>query len=126
MSDLSDYKPFEDSGSEYMSSGSDSDNESDDSLSSISDKEDQAATSIGDFIVVADPFSDKRATPTVPFSSLYEGFHPAIELEEMNDPVNCFGAFLSRNIIQILCNWTNERAGKLLIENASQKVYDLV
>lgn len=57
MSDVSDDEPFEDSGSEYLPSGPDTDSESDDSLSSISEDEDHIATIMGNFTVVADPFS---------------------------------------------------------------------
>lgn len=62
----------------------------------------------------------------MPFSGDYEGFHPAIDLENMKDPVNCLEAFLSRNIIHHICNWTNERAGRYLIEIGTQKVYGII
>ncbi|XP_056629923.1 uncharacterized protein LOC130440680 [Diorhabda sublineata] len=73
MSDLSDDEPFEDSGFEYLPSSPDRDSESDDSLTSILEGEDHVATILGNFTVVADPFSDKRVTTTVPFSGDYEG-----------------------------------------------------
>lgn len=62
----------------------------------------------------------------VPFSSMFEGIHPAVELEDMKRAEDCFLAFMSKNIVQCLCNWTNERAGKYLVENGTQKVYDII
>lgn len=57
MSDSSASEPFQDSGSEYVPSNSDTD--SDDSLSSISDTDADGDNQqhMGDFAVLTDPFS---------------------------------------------------------------------
>ncbi|KAK4887239.1 hypothetical protein RN001_003510 [Aquatica leii] len=57
MSDSSDSDPFKDSGFEYVPNDYDTDTESDNSVSSILDADDQQSEAMGNFSVVADPFS---------------------------------------------------------------------
>lgn len=58
-----------------------------------------------------------------PFLSMFEDIHPGVDLEEIKLAENCFTAFLSEKIVQHVCDWTNERAGRYLTEKATQKVY---
>lgn len=60
-----------------------------------------------------------------PLSTLFTGLHPAVDLDEMKCPEKCFTAFLSKEIVQCLCNWTNERAGLYMIEKGTTKVYSI-
>lgn len=62
----------------------------------------------------------------VPFLNMFEGIHPGVDLDEMKLPENCFEAFLSPRIVQHVCDWTNERAGRYLIENGTLKVYGVI
>lgn len=51
-------EPFEDSGSEYLPENlSESDGDEDDYLTSASDSDNDEVVNMGDFVVVADPFS---------------------------------------------------------------------
>lgn len=61
-----------------------------------------------------------------PVRALFDGFHPAIDLDEMVCPEKCLTAFLSKKIIGLLCEWTNERAGIYLTENGTTKIYGII
>lgn len=60
-----------------------------------------------DWNLISDPFSDQLPRPPNNFSSEYE-FHRGIDSEELKNPVTCFESFISPQIVQKLCDWTNK------------------
>lgn len=71
-------------------------------------------------------FQDSRQSPIIPLTQPFDGVHPAVDLDLMKSPMECFTAFLSKQIVQLLCDWTNERAGMDLVNKGTMKVYGIL
>ncbi|CAH1979133.1 unnamed protein product [Acanthoscelides obtectus] len=106
---VQDYYTDSDDDSEYELSDNSDMSDSDETYSETDDDELVENVTMDEWQVLSDPFSDQVPRATQNFSSEYT-FHPAIDMEECRDPVNCFECFLSPNIVAKLSEWTNRRA----------------
>ncbi|MGH0156294.1 UNVERIFIED_CONTAM: hypothetical protein FKN15_038625 [Acipenser sinensis] len=85
-----------------------SDSDADLSLSD-DDEEDVEPRTAGDWVFITDPYHD-ASPPSFDFAPVYTDVHPAVELESLRSPLECFLAFVPEKLITYLCDCTNKRA----------------
>ncbi|MGH0171786.1 UNVERIFIED_CONTAM: hypothetical protein FKN15_008968 [Acipenser sinensis] len=62
-----------------------------------------------DWVFITDPYHD-ASPPSFDFAPVYTDVHPAVELESLRSPLECFLAFVPEKLITYLCDCTNKRA----------------
>ncbi|CAH1987778.1 unnamed protein product [Acanthoscelides obtectus] len=117
---VQDYYTDSDDDSEYKLSDNSDMSDSDETYSETDDEELVENVTMDEWQVLSEPFSDQVPRATQNFSSEYT-FHPAIDMEECRDPVNCFECFLSPNIVAKLSEWTNRRAEMYFEQNTNTR-----
>ncbi|MGH0120948.1 UNVERIFIED_CONTAM: hypothetical protein FKN15_061639 [Acipenser sinensis] len=85
-----------------------SDSDADLSLSD-DDEEDVEPRTAGDWVFVTGPYHD-ASPPSFDFAPVYTDVHPAVELESLHSPLECFLAFVPEKLITYLCDCANKRA----------------
>ncbi|MGH0141743.1 UNVERIFIED_CONTAM: hypothetical protein FKN15_002608 [Acipenser sinensis] len=60
-------------------------------------------------VFITDPYHD-ASPPSFDFAPVYTDVHPAVELESLCSPLECFLAFVPKKLITYLCDCTNKRA----------------
>ncbi|MGH0142511.1 UNVERIFIED_CONTAM: hypothetical protein FKN15_001838 [Acipenser sinensis] len=73
------------------------------------DEEDVEPRTAGDWVFITDPYDD-ASPPSLDFAPVYKDVHPAMELDSLRSPLECFLAFVPENLITYLCDCTNKRA----------------
>ncbi|MGH0133908.1 UNVERIFIED_CONTAM: hypothetical protein FKN15_053884 [Acipenser sinensis] len=85
-----------------------SDSDADLSLTN-DDEEDVEPRTAGDWVFIIDLYHD-ASPPSFDFAPVYTDVHPAMELESLRSPLECFLAFVPEKLITYLCDCTNKRA----------------
>ncbi|MGH0128021.1 UNVERIFIED_CONTAM: hypothetical protein FKN15_077315 [Acipenser sinensis] len=88
-----------------------SDSDADLSLSDDDDddEEDVEPRTAGDWVFITDPYND-ASPPSFDFAPVYTDVHPAMELESLRSPLECFLAFVPEKRITYFCDCANKRA----------------
>ncbi|XP_050709301.1 piggyBac transposable element-derived protein 4-like [Eriocheir sinensis] len=68
------------------------------------------------FTLMADPFADQRPGTVPVLTEDFSGVHPDVPRNDMS-ALDCFELFMSDEVIQSLCLWTNVRATKFFRDN---------
>lgn len=98
----------------------------DDDYSNTDESDSDEPLQFGDWQVISNPFDDKRDTNILETNFPYE-IHPAIDTNSPMSIRECFEAFISPQIVEHLCQWTNGRAEIFLEahDNLAQKIHGL-
>ncbi|MGH0145064.1 UNVERIFIED_CONTAM: hypothetical protein FKN15_004701 [Acipenser sinensis] len=101
------------------------DSDADFSLSD-NDEEDVEPRTAGDWVFITDPYHH-ASPPSFDFAPVYTDVHPAVELESLHSPLECFLAFVPEKLITYLCDCTNKRACSYFTGKpaANRKVFGL-
>lgn len=90
---------------------------SDDQYDSDGDNEDTPASPTPHtFTLMADPFSDHRPGTVPATVEDFSGVHPDIPRGNIS-ALDCFQLFMSDEVVESLCLWTNVRAAKFFVDN---------
>ncbi|MGH0170721.1 UNVERIFIED_CONTAM: hypothetical protein FKN15_059604 [Acipenser sinensis] len=83
--------------------------ESDADLSlSDNDEEDVEPRTAGDWVFITYPYQD-ASPPSFDFAPVYTDVQPAVELESLRSPLECFLTFVPEKLIIYLCDCKNKR-----------------
>ena len=73
------------------------------------------------FRLLSDPFSDRRPHPLPLLVQDFPDVHPEVLYEGQTrnfNALDCFRLFVTRELVELLCVWTNARADKFFADNA--------
>ncbi|MGH0115647.1 UNVERIFIED_CONTAM: hypothetical protein FKN15_037970 [Acipenser sinensis] len=87
------------------------------------DEEDVEPRTAGDWVFITDPYHD-ASPPSFDFAPVYTDVHPAVELESLCSPLECFLAFVPKKRITYLCDCTNKRAYSYFTELVRREEVD--
>ena len=68
------------------------------------------------FSLLSDPFADQRPGTVPVLTEDFSGVHPDVPRNDMS-ALNCFQLFMSDEVVESLCLWTNVRAAKFFMDN---------
>ncbi|MGH0160564.1 UNVERIFIED_CONTAM: hypothetical protein FKN15_039463 [Acipenser sinensis] len=97
-----------------------SDSDADLSLSN-DDEEDVEPRTAGDWVFITDPYND-ASPPSFDFAPVCTDVHPAVELESLRSPLECFLAFVPERLITYLCDYTNKRTCSYFTDDYSDLI----
>lgn len=111
---------------DYRADSEDDFTSDDDDYSNTDESDSDEPLQFGEWQVISNPFNDKRNTDIFETNLPHE-FHPAIDINSPMSMRECFEAFISPQIVEYLCQWTNERAEMFLEahDNLALKIHGL-
>ena len=80
------------------------------------DEETPPSPSPHTFTIMANPFSDHRPGTVPALVEDFSGVHPDISWDNIS-ALECFQLFMSNEVVESLCLWTDVRAAKFFVDN---------
>lgn len=75
----------------------------------------------GGWRLISDIFSDRRPEPRPQFTAAFSGINPNLGEAPFSRPSDAFKVYFDRELVSLLCDWTNQKAEKYFQDHPEKK-----